>query len=768
VLKAVMKKLEKTYEYIKRLGGGEYSNIYLVKHKNSGQEHALKILDYQFLLQKLERANSTESKRKFKEIKKRFISEAKLYEKIDHPNIVKIHKTGVVSAEEEDIEIPYFIMSYVRGSSLDNAIKNEAPFEMGRILKISQDVLSAIEIIHQNHIIHRDLKPANIMIEEETGKAILIDFGIAKDVLSGTKMTTTGAVLGTPIYMAPEQFVDSSKVGPKTDIYSFGVVLFQMLMGTPPFKGTILELMNAHRNRPVPNVSRKNAAFPASMDNIISKAMAKNPNNRYKSATDFLNAIKGEEAEKKIGKPIKYLIYLLAIIGITAFIIINPLGINKGTREGKNPSPRNGEPKYKEFIASVNDCIKRGDYAKANYYLDKAKKKRNTDKIKELFGIITKKQIEKMKVDFESLKEFFNSEAKENKKVNKCREFLNKHEKFPKNNETVLMISETNKFIAQIKADEEFKKNIDSVKKYIKSHDYEKADDALKKAKKIKVTEEVKQLSETIKTKKIEDERINGKKEYNAIKENPKLSKYLEFKEKYPDSIYLSDLKDKLKRVDVNLPPEKYWIDPIKKNKKGYYELKFNKEHNGHLMIYIPEKNIWIDKYEVSNFQFRQFLKDENIKIILKTGNKYIRVGEEFPAVVKYADAIKYCKKYGLRLPKVDEWEYVAGKGTFTYPWGNELPDENGIWRANFDSFDGMDEVDGFKGTSPVNSFEKFSSPFDLVNMAGNVKEWVQGKILKGGSFFSEKEDLIIKKRMKGGINDKEGFRCVKDENAEA
>jgi len=270
VLNAILNKLENKYECIKHLGGGEFSIVYLIRHTASGKEHALKILDYQFLLQRLKKENAADSKNKFNKIKKRFITEAKLYEKIDHANIVKIHETGVITDQKENIEIPYFIMTYIKGSSLSVVLKNEAPLEMSRVLRLSRHVLNALETIHQNNIIHRDLKPANIMIEKETDKAVIIDFGIAKDIVDGTQLTTTGAFLGSPMYMAPEQFVDSSKVGPGIDIYSFGVVLFEMVTGEPPFKGTsFLEVMHAHRKKPVPSVRGKNPALPPAMDNII-------------------------------------------------------------------------------------------------------------------------------------------------------------------------------------------------------------------------------------------------------------------------------------------------------------------------------------------------------------------------------------------------------------------------------------------------------------------------------------------------------------------
>jgi serine/threonine protein kinase len=712
ILHPVLEKLEKRYEYITRLGGGEFSNVFLMREYATGKEVALKILDYHFLIQRLRKESQDESTNKFNEIKKRFMSEAKLYQKIDHPNIVKIREMGVFEDEKEEIEIPYFIMDYVKGTSLDKVIKSKAPIDLDKVVRISDDILSALEVIHRNNIIHRDLKPGNIMIEEETGGAILIDFGIAKDIMGGTKLTTTGAILGTPAYMAPEQFKDSSAVVSGTDIYSFGIVLYEMLTGEVPFKGNFLEIMNGHMRKPIPSVTQKNPALPEGLNYILSKALAKDVNGRYRIATDFLNAINRADKQKPPQRFIKYLILLgiAALIAVVIFLMI---------------------PKEK---------------------------------------IISPPPDGQIEIDYINAKAKLEGGASLNEKLDECSEFLKKYDPKPEKIEVCTMRFDIECMAAileeEIKIEKQYRVYIDSAKRFMGVNDFEPAADALLKAKKLKDTDEVKRLLKELQDRKAEFEKQNGTKlEYDAVTKNLNLDRYLEFKTKYPKSVYIHDLKTRLVKADSILPPEKYWDKPIKKNSKGYYEYTFDMEHNGHVMVYIPVKRFWIDKYEVSNLQFRRYAAAEKIIMFSQKQNKYINEGDGYPVVVSYSDAERYCKKYGFSLPTSVEWEYAAGKGINIYPWGEELPASDGMWRANIDNMDGTEDKDGFIGTAPVKSFERFASPFGLVNMAGNVSEWVRERLLKGGGFLSTVEDLMITKSKGGRENDKEGFRCVKEES---
>ncbi|MCX6584565.1 MAG: protein kinase [Candidatus Aminicenantes bacterium] len=756
-LNTVMDKIGVTYEVLKYLGGGGMSKIYQVYNKGLNKIHILKIMDFTFLMNIFEKRGIKDINGEFNKIKDRFRTEAKIYWEFAIPNIVEIFDFGFAKSQTRDIDIPYLIMEYIEGKNLKDFMSEKGNLDLKTIFKISGEVLTTLDSIHQKGIIHRDIKPSNIMIRDKNQEVVILDFGIAKDTIANLAITDPHTAMGTLSYTSPEMLADSKTVTLQTDIYSFGIVLYEMITGELPFRGSAPEVLLGHLD---PEVRfPKNPRITGGLNRILKKALAKVPTDRYENANEFLKALR--EIEKEIDeKPKKKYIYLsiALVISIAAFFVL------------KSTIP---EWKYNRFISSARTYIEAKDWQKADEALKKAQeiKGMDTGEIVALSNEIVAKQIDTMKEDFDMLKKFLASPATEKEKTEKCREFLAKHQNISGYKDTQPMLDEANRFISNLNADfkagEQYQKYIDTVSNLIKNGDYERAKGELDKARKIDDTDEVKRLSITI-TEGLETERKNGDKEYKAIKDKINLNQYKAFQGVYPNSIYLRDLKERLKAADKNLPLEKYWDKPISKNGKGYYELTFGIELNGHRMIYIPEKKIWIDKYEVSWAQFRRYLRDEKRSIPSTVSNEYINNGDGFPAVVTYEEAEKYCKKYGFQLPNKDEWECVAGKGSLTYPWGNESPDtptSNSQWRANLDTLDGAKDKDGYKGTAPVKSFEPFSSPFGAVNMAGNVWEWIQGKALKGGGYLSLEDDLRIENVRQAEPLDKEGFRCMKAED---
>jgi hypothetical protein len=256
-------------------------------------------------------------------------------------------------------------------------------------------------------------------------------------------------------------------------------------------------------------------------------------------------------------------------------------------------------------------------------------------------------------------------------------------------------------------------------------------------------------------------------KEVKAFESNPNIPDNLKreawqrFLENYKYDNPLSKEDEELR--EYAMKRKEYWSKPktppiedplnkIKKkpNQKGFWET----EIQGHTMIYIPQLKAFVDKYEVSFELFKKNMKNKKKGSGIPLINM---LSDNHPAIVTYEEAQEYCHIKGMRLLKEEEWELLAGsdKGNI-YSWGIDEVDSDSIYKANFKSFkDGNDMI------APVKSYEKYTSPYGLVNLSGNVWEWVQGKKCKGGGFLSPKEDLKISRSAEG--KKFVGFRCVKD-----
>jgi serine/threonine protein kinase len=304
-LKLVFSEIGKNYVLEKKLGSGGYSTVYLIRHKILETKFALKVMDTEYIEKSLQKGDDTEEvEQELSVIKRRFINGGKLCINIRHPNIVAINDVGIASDKDKNHEVPYLILEYIKGQSLSQKISREIPAALYKIFKISKDILSAIGEIHKRGIIHRDIKSRNVMIRESTGEAVLIDFGIAKGLEESMSMTERVLSERFSRYMPPEQFHNFRNVDERGDIYSFGVVLFEMITGETPFKGTRAEIMHGHVYGKIHNILEKNSEAPPEFQKIIEKAMAKKPEDRYQSAEEFLSAIK--ELEIKLKKRKKY------------------------------------------------------------------------------------------------------------------------------------------------------------------------------------------------------------------------------------------------------------------------------------------------------------------------------------------------------------------------------------------------------------------------------------------------------------------------------
>ncbi|MGV9709885.1 Stk1 family PASTA domain-containing Ser/Thr kinase [Gordonia sp. NPDC003424] len=215
----------------------------------------------------------------------RFRREAQNAAKLNHPTIVQVFDTG--EAETPDGPLPFIVMEYVDGDTLRDILRANGPVAPRQAMTWMADVAAAMDFSHRNGIVHRDMKPANVMIDR-AGAVKVMDFGIARAMGDATStMTQTSAVMGTAQYLSPEQ-ARGIKVDPRSDIYSMGCVLFELLTGEPPFTGdspVAVAHQHVHEDPPWPSTIRPE--IPRELDSVVLKAMSKNPANRYQSAAEL-------------------------------------------------------------------------------------------------------------------------------------------------------------------------------------------------------------------------------------------------------------------------------------------------------------------------------------------------------------------------------------------------------------------------------------------------------------------------------------------------
>jgi eukaryotic-like serine/threonine-protein kinase len=233
----------------------------------------------------------------------RFRREAQSAAGLNHPAIVSVYDTGedLMMDSGTATEVPYIVMEYVEGRTLRDVLKTEGRLPARRAMEIVAEICSALDFSHRNGIVHRDIKPANVMITR-TGAVKVMDFGIARALAdSASTVTQTAAVIGTAQYLSPEQ-ARGETVDARSDVYSCGCLLYELLTGHPPFNGdspVAVAYQHVRENAPIP--SSKNPEIPRALDSIVMKALAKNPLNRYQTAgemrSDLLRALADRPVE---------------------------------------------------------------------------------------------------------------------------------------------------------------------------------------------------------------------------------------------------------------------------------------------------------------------------------------------------------------------------------------------------------------------------------------------------------------------------------------
>ncbi|MCP9455639.1 MAG: serine/threonine protein kinase [Nitrospira sp.] len=255
------------YKILKELGRGAMGVVYLGKDPTIHRFVAIKTM----------RLDHVEDQETFQSAKARFFREAESAGRLSHPNIVTIFDAG----EEE--ELGYIAMEFVQGTTLARWSRPPDLLPVDRLLSVLATVADALDYAHQQGVIHRDIKPANIMLTNDNVVKVM-DFGIAT-MTSSLKTSTT--VMGTPTYMSPEQ-IAGKKVDRRSDIFSLGVVLFELLTGRPPFTGnTVPAVLFAIANTPPPRLAELRADLPAAFQSVLDRVLHKNPIHRYHTAGEL-------------------------------------------------------------------------------------------------------------------------------------------------------------------------------------------------------------------------------------------------------------------------------------------------------------------------------------------------------------------------------------------------------------------------------------------------------------------------------------------------
>jgi serine/threonine-protein kinase len=223
--------------------------------------------------------------------RQRFLQEARIVANLRHPNIVAVHTGGETNG------LLYFVMEYVPGESLRDLLTRDRCCTPGRAERILCDLANALAFAHARGVVHRDIKPENVLLDHETGRAMLTDFGIAQalDVPGEERLTRPGVVVGSPQYMSPEQAAGERELDGRSDIYGLGLVGYEMLSGSPAFPGdSLVAVLTKQLTEPPPTLASRAPGASPTLVAVIERAIEKNPEDRWRDATEMAGAIAGE------------------------------------------------------------------------------------------------------------------------------------------------------------------------------------------------------------------------------------------------------------------------------------------------------------------------------------------------------------------------------------------------------------------------------------------------------------------------------------------
>jgi serine/threonine-protein kinase len=295
------------YTIDREVGRGGMATVYRARDARHDRDVALKVLHPHIAL-----AVGRE----------RFLREIKVTASLRHSNILPLFDSG------SDQESLFYVMPYVDGESLRDLLNREKPLPVEEAIRLTQEVAEALDHAHRHGVIHRDIKPENILVQE--GHAHVADFGIALATGANDTMrlTAPGAGIGTPAYMSPEQAAARTDIGPTTDIYSLGCVLYEMLVGEVPFTArSPSQLVARHAVDPVPPIRTVRPEVPAEVEGAVQRALAKQPGDRFASAREFGRALAVVDSSARVeGRRLSRWV-IAGIVGVLVMVLAMVFGL---------------------------------------------------------------------------------------------------------------------------------------------------------------------------------------------------------------------------------------------------------------------------------------------------------------------------------------------------------------------------------------------------------------------------------------------------------
>ena len=279
MLDRLEKALADKYDIERELGRGGMATVYLAKDRKHDREVALKVLHPEL-------SSSLGPDR--------FLREIKVAARLNHPHILPLHDSGEANG------FLYYVMPYVEGESLRSRLNRSGKLPLDEALYLARGIAGALDYAHRQRVVHRDIKPENIMLHE--GEAMVMDFGIAKavSVAAGENLTQTGMMVGTPAYVSPEQAAGEGEIDGRSDQYSLACMLFEVLTGKKAFTGSSAQAVLTKRfTDPVPSLRKTDPTVPDEIDEAISKAMSKEPADRYTTSGEFAKALVWPKIDRK-------------------------------------------------------------------------------------------------------------------------------------------------------------------------------------------------------------------------------------------------------------------------------------------------------------------------------------------------------------------------------------------------------------------------------------------------------------------------------------